>query len=660
MSFIRLIEEDFSSLPIGILPSDISAIGEYHFLSPGNTGIWYEPNKDTEWFGKTSVWTVREEDGINCMQSECVQHLEQGVTLPMLMTGERMLWQDYEVSAGVWPLTDENLCGIAFRYQDSRHFYLFALHNGSQAVLFCKAGELLTPLVQIDFLHDADTRYTLSAKVEGNHLVCAIDGEEVINHCNQDYSCGAIGLIANQPTRFYDVVLDMELSAYHCVESRKQEERLQLLQKQEKYPQMRLECVIDLKDFGAGRSIRYGDLDGDGRLEMIFVQNVPCLNSGDECMISCITAMNIDGQVLWQIGEPHTQHAMITADVPVQVYDIDMDGNLEIIYCKDFKLIIAEGRTGKTLRSMQMPKNIPHQEFTISQNITFSRIIGDSIRICNFSGKTYPSDLLIKDRYNNLWAYDSELRLLWQRNVNCGHFPYAFDFNGDGRDELIAGHSMLSAEGELLWQLPNMQCHVDEIIIGRFDVACEELQIFMASGEDGVILVSQSGEILKKNEIGHAQRVSAGKFRADLEGIQLCATTFWRNTGIITFFDSQGCALFSQETGANGNVIAPVNWVGDGQDLLLYSADCMFGGLRDGFGDCVVPFPNDGHPTLCCDNVNLFGDEREELLAWDAQRLYVYTQENSPIKTVYRPYKYSHYNYSNYRGEYSFPTPMGV
>jgi hypothetical protein len=105
----------------------------------------------------------------------------------------------------------------------------------------------------------------------------------------------------------------------------------------------------------------------------------------------------------------------------------------------------------------------------------------------------------------------------------------------------------------------------------------------------------------------------------------------------------------------NGNVICPVNWAGDGRELILYSANVKHGGLYDGFGDQVVLFPDDGHSDLCCDAIDLCGDSREELLAWDLKRMYIYTQEDHPGKILYIPDKYEEYNYSNYRGEYSFP-----
>jgi hypothetical protein len=133
-------------------------------------------------------------------------------------------------------------------------------------------------------------------------------------------------------------------------------------------------------------------------------------------------------------------------------------------------------------------------------------------------------------------------------------------------------------------------------------------------------------------------------------------TTFWGNTGIIAYYDCKGNRLYSHETGANGNIITPVMWSAEKNPgvLLLYSANVKFGGLYDGRGRQIIQFPADGHPDLCCDAVDLFGDNREELLTWDKYKMYIYTQDDNPRKFDHEWERYEEYNYSNYRGEYIF------
>ena len=114
--------------------------------------------------------------------------------------------------------------------------------------------------------------------------------------------------------------------------------------------------------------------------------------------------------------------------------------------------------------------------------------------------------------------------------------------------------------------------------------------------------------------------------------------------------------LWSDEPSTNGNVITPVNWTGDGQDLILLNANVKLGGMIDGCNRRVVTFPDDGHPELCAEVIDLTGDCRDEVVVWDEKMLYIYTQENTiEGRDIYCPRKYPHYNASNYRGEYSYP-----
>ena len=137
--------------------------------------------------------------------------------------------------------------------------------------------------------------------------------------------------------------------------------------------------------------------------------------------------------------------------------------------------------------------------------------------------------------------------------------------------------------------------------------------------------------------------------------MQVCATNYWGHQGIVYLYDNDGTCLWELENGLNGNIIAPVNWTGDGRDLILLNADTVGGGLIDGSGGQAVVFPEDGHPELCCEVIDLTGDPRDEIVVWDQKRMFIYTQENEIEGEVYKPVKYPHWNASNYRGEYSVP-----
>ena len=55
---------------------------------------------------------------------------------------------------------------------------------------------------------------------------------------------------------------------------------------------------IDTTGFGTWTGLRLGDLDGDGRLDIVVAKN-------RAQNITCVTALDVTGKRLWRIGQPH-------------------------------------------------------------------------------------------------------------------------------------------------------------------------------------------------------------------------------------------------------------------------------------------------------------------------------------------------------------------
>lgn len=47
------------------------------------------------------------------------------------------------------------------------------------------------------------------------------------------------------------------------------------------------------------------------------------------------------------------------------------------------------------------------------------------------------SDIVLKDRYQSFWALNDRLEVLWSAQCNTGRYPYAFDVDHDGNDEVV-------------------------------------------------------------------------------------------------------------------------------------------------------------------------------------------------------------------------------
>jgi rhamnogalacturonan endolyase len=95
-----------------------------------------------------------------------------------------------------------------------------------------------------------------------------------------------------------------------------------------------------------------------------------------------------------------------------------------------------------------------------------------------------------------------------------------------------------------------------------------------------------------------------------------------------------------------------VNWTGDGTHLLLLSAaPGPEGGLYDGFGRQALAFPDDGHPVLCSDALDITGNELDDIVCWDHDNLWIYSREDTPAPASVKkmPFYPPRYNTSNYR-----------
>ncbi len=409
-----------------------------------------------------------------------------------------------------------------------------------------------------------------------------------------------------------------------------------------KYPEAVLFRRIVLGDY-AGRHLRVGDLDGDGKAEFVIAQS---MNIGrDEHAITCLTAIDLDGRILWQVGEPDPENFKATSDVPLQVYDIDGDGKSEVIYCRNFKILVADGATGEVEAEAPTPSS--RTGFGFGSPPSFPRTVGDSITICNLSGGARPQDLVLKDRYDNLWAYDKDLRQLWSYTGKTAHFVVPYDVDGDGRDEIFSGDAMIDHDGKLLWVI-DLFDHCDGAVIGEIDDKPGP-DIFLANQDGGFYLLDAlTGDIKREWHLGHAQGVTLAKFRRDVEGLQIVAQTYWG--GAYWFmFDRNGVLIAADFNRVYGWV--PVNWTGDGEELMATPE-----GLYDGKRRLVVKFPDPPEDDV---NVklwvyNICGDQRDEVIRYGAKYIDIFTQAKPFTgERIYAP-KRSLYNqtfYTSFKSE---------
>jgi len=194
-----------------------------------------------------------------------------------------------------------------------------------------------------------------------------------------------------------------------------------------------------------------GDLNADGRMEMVMIQADGEIDDRYvPHQLECVTAIDMNGNVLWQVGKHVENPGRFGSDFPAQVYDIDGDGKLEVLCVMNKKFKIINGQTGEIKKEYDLPDNEAH----------------DCILIANLTGSEYPQNIILKNRYKKMWAMDKDFNVMWEHEGRTGHFPYAYDIDNDGCDEIMAGYDMLDQDGTVLWDCNFLDDHADCIWFG--------------------------------------------------------------------------------------------------------------------------------------------------------------------------------------------------
>lgn len=412
-------------------------------------------------------------------------------------------------------------------------------------------------------------------------------------------------------------------------------------------------CIgkVDYSKAGKNCKLLLGDINGDGRMEMIFVQAKGGIDARYvPYEISCITAFALTGEMLWQFGEPVEDCGGFGADFPAQVCDIDADGKLEVLCVKEGRFKVLDGATGTVKREFELPDEEAH----------------DCILVCNLSGNRLPQDVILKDRYKRMWAMDKDFNLLWTHEGNVGHFPWASDVNGDGYDEIMAGYDLLNHEGKLLWSCKNLDDHADCLWVG--DVNGDGKPEIAVGGSSTCLYDADGNELWRYDDSIESQHIALGKFLPDEPGLQLAGLDRIQRgdghngqhlkkmlaegkdvklnsskreekpvEGKRPMFGSEGKdGMFlldncgkevwkeDRQTGGWLTIVNTLrNWNGEGKDYIL--AYRRGGGvmptLYDGNQKPVVSFTKDGYVV----SADLFGRNKEEVIIYADNEAWIFS-----------------------------------
>ncbi len=639
--------DGFNALdPAMIRLADATDPAIYFRSGRGEAGAWSVATSLRQ-EGFNEAWQVRR-NGDNMVLAQVYTNLDYQneplslITHPIMVSGDS-LWNDFQIEVDFTPLAKFDKCGVVFGYQHPNDFYFFGTEGNT--VILKHIQQSVTPLRPIERI--LEYRPLVWTPGEEMHAIVTVRRNKISTILNdtirmyveeQKFHPGRIGLISDLPAEFSRVEVKLLKGELRQVNRKKR----QLSRRQEihleRHPGMVRWKTFDISHLGAGQNIRLGDLTGDGNKEILFAR----MGAGPDSPVCCISAMNLEGELLWQYGDQEKPVNWEGPEIPVQIHELDGDGDREVIFVSEGRIYVLEGKTGQLSRMEKVP---------VDMQVT-SLIFGDLL------GTGRDNCMLLSDREQHLAVLNERLELLWDRELDGGSQPLVHDMNGDGHDEVMIGYSVFDHTGTLLFNTGTFigdRCNgvsVFELVEGERTTPC----LIYAAGDWGLLYVDFEGNLLKQNIIGHVKYLSVADFDAEAPGLEVVSSNGWGSDGLVHFTDAAGEVRYNLLPAYGASRCVPVNWKGDGEEFYIVSADSIRGGMFDRQGMLSVRFPSDGHPATCYLVQDLSGDARDEILVWDRQELWIYTQDDNPrMGNTFNPDRTPVYNHSMHQMNLSLP-----
>lgn len=625
-------------------------------IDPANPAIYYDNQHGTigDWTvvtnlrqeGYDNAWEIRSEGGEKFL-AQTFTNLNHSntplslITHPIIVAGDS-LWNDLAIEVEFTPLNKFDKCGVVFKYRNPTDYFFFGIEGNT--VILKQVKQSVTPLRPIErILEYRPLVWTPGEKMHATITVRRNKVTTILNDSipmyveNLPIQSGRIGLISDLPARFHKVEVKILKGEERKLARKKRQLARKLDLQQSDSPEMVRWKMFETGSFGTNQNIRLGDLNGDGNREIVFIRPKP---SGSN--VACVSAMNLDGDILWQFGNPGTSIPERGGELPVQIHDLDGDGAREVLYVSQGWIHLLDGRNGKLKRRVKVPGPC------IPNSMIFADLFGSGRDNC----------MLLTDGNHNILALNDRLELLWEQETITGTLPMVLDMNGDGRDEILMGYSVFDPDGTLMFDVgafigdTGNGVTVHELLVDDRTVPC----LIYAAGDWGVLYFDFNGNLLKQNIMGHVQYLSVADFEMELPGLEIVTSNQWGSDGLIHVLNSAGEVVSKFLPSSSVSRCQPVNWKGDGEEFFIISSDSIKGGMFDGQGHVAVLFPSDGHPVLCHLAQDLTGDTRDEVLVWDQEQLWIYTQEDNPrMGNTYAPDRTQLYNYSMHQMNRSLP-----
>jgi len=245
----------------------------------------------------------------------------------------------------------------------------------------------------------------------------------------------------------------------------------------------------------------------------------------------------------------------------------------------------------------------------------------------------------------------------WTYSGNVGHYPWPYDFDGDGRDELMAGYDLLDDNGQRLWTASGMSDHADSMWVADFNQ--DGYPDIVLGGSDTGAYERNGNRLWLYTGSTESQQVVVGDLRPDIAGLEtagldridrssngLDGLFIISNTGQQIWKESRS------DRGCYGTIIDMIeNW--DSTDrLVAWNRGCEkpYVYVYNGSGSVISTFNVSGGRVMHAD---VCGDYHEEMFLYVlGDRVEIYSNggacdltqtTGSPLPQLKRLYNYTRY-----------------
>lgn len=390
---------------------------------------------------------------------------------------------------------------------------------------------------------------------------------------------------------------------------------------------------IDLDICAKGSRMLVGDINGDGRLEMVFVQ--PDKSMDDRYFphqAVCATAFTLDGEMLWQIGTPDADAESVLTDIPAQIYDLDNDGNNEFLCVMDGEFCEFDGLSGSLKRKWQLPSPDAHDAFLIA----------------DLEGRGYAQNIILKNRFHQMWAMDSNFNLMWTAKGNIGHFPWPYDIDNDGRDEIITGNSLFDDEGRLIWNIP-VSGHTKALFICDLDRNPDTPASIVTGGELLCAYASDGSLIWEAEGVKNVRSILPGNFIPGSALMQFAVLASFEDVPSLLLIDNRGRVISAEQVSfQTGCTLSTLNSYGGkkGEYILFYPANGQAASVYNSALELLCTLPFNGAVTVA----DATGSGDNDIFVFGNERVEIYSLREHSLQDAALPYtrpqQKMHYNSS--------------